>query len=91
VFSEIVPGTSTGPLTCSVGRDGQAEAHLGNMSESGYRSCRCGAVYDRSEHIVESREISSFECAVCGKTIENWNSAWVPRYRFIACPATESE
>jgi hypothetical protein len=31
------------------------------------------------------REISSFECAVCGKTIENWNSAWVPRYRFIAC------
>jgi hypothetical protein len=61
------------------------------MSESGHRSCKCGAVYDRSEHIVESREISSFECAVCGKTIENWNSAWVPRYRFIACPATESE
>ena len=54
------------------------------MSESGHRSCKCGAVYDRSEHIVEAREISSFECAVCGKTIENWNSAWVPRYRFIA-------
>jgi len=33
------------------------------MSESsGYRSCKCGAVYDRSEHIVEGREISSFEC-----------------------------
>jgi hypothetical protein len=62
------------------------------MSESsGYRSCKCGAVYDRSEHIVEEREISSFECAVCGKTIENWNSAWVPRYRFIACPARESD
>jgi hypothetical protein len=61
------------------------------MSESGHRSCKCGAVYDRSEHIAEAREISSFECAVCGKTIENWNSAWVPRYRFIACPATESE
>jgi hypothetical protein len=44
------------------------------MSESsGYRSCKCSAVYDRSEHIVEEREISSFECAVCGKTIENWN------------------
>jgi hypothetical protein len=65
---------------------------LGGMSESsGYRSCKCGAVYDRSEHIVEAREISSFECAVCGKTIENWNSAWVPRYRFIACPATDAE
>jgi hypothetical protein len=58
------------------------------MSESHYRSCKCGAVYDRSEHIAEAREISSFECAVCGATIENWNSAWVPRYRFIACPAT---
>jgi hypothetical protein len=57
------------------------------MSESGHRSWKCGAVYDRSEHIEEAREISSFECAVCGKTIENWNSAWVPRYRFIACPA----
>src|ERR1700691_3125675 len=38
---------------------------------------------------AESREIRSFECDVCGRTIENWNSAWVPRYRFIACPATE--
>jgi stage III sporulation protein SpoIIIAA len=43
------------------------------MSQSGHRSCKCGAVYDRSEHIAEAREISSFECAVCGKTIENWN------------------
>jgi hypothetical protein len=56
------------------------------MSESNHRTCKCGAVYDRSEHIVEEREISSFECAVCGATIENWNSAWVPRYRFIARP-----
>src|SRR5713101_7561812 len=61
------------------------------MSESGHRSCKCGAVYDRSEHIAEAREISSFECAVCGATIENWNSAWVPRYRFIACPARDAE
>src|SRR5258707_15069351 len=44
------------------------------------RSCRCGAVYDRSEHMVAEREISSFECAVCGATVENWNSAWVRRY-----------
>jgi len=56
------------------------------MTVAIYRSCKCGAVYDRSEHIVESREISSFECAVCGETLENWNSAWVPRYRFIAGP-----
>src|SRR5258706_15221520 len=62
------------------------------MSESsGYRTCKCGAVYDRSEHIAEAAEISSFECAVCGETIENWSSAWVPRYRFIACPARDAE
>jgi len=29
--------------------------------------------YDRSENIAEAREISSFECAVCGETIEKWN------------------
>jgi hypothetical protein len=40
-------------------------AHIGAVSESsGHRSCKCGAVYDRSEHMVEAREISSFECAV---------------------------
>src|SRR3954453_22956243 len=55
------------------------------MSESsGHRSCKCGAVYDRSEHMVAEREISSFKCAVCGETIENWNTTWVPRFRFIA-------
>jgi hypothetical protein len=71
--------------------NGQSVAHIVGMSESGHRSCKCGAVYDRSEHIAEAREISSFECAVCGATIENWNSAWVPRYRFIACPARDAE
>jgi stage III sporulation protein SpoIIIAA len=66
-------------------------AYWGMSETGGHRSCKCGAVYDRSEHIAEAREISSFECAVCGATIENWNSAWVPRYRFIACPAREAE
>jgi hypothetical protein len=71
--------------------NGPSVAHIVGMSESGHRSCKCGAVYDRSEHIAEAREISGFECAVCGATIENWNSAWVPRYRFIACPARDAE
>jgi hypothetical protein len=68
-------------------KTGSPKRILGMSESSGYRSCKCGAVYDRSEHMVEAREISSFECAVCGKTIENWNTAWVPRFRFIACPA----
>jgi len=62
-------------------------AHILTM-KSVHRACKCGAVYDRSEHIVEEREIDSFECAVCGETIENWNSAWVPRFRFIARPTS---
>src|SRR5437762_12370641 len=62
-------------------------AYWGMSESSGHRSCVCGAVYDRSEHMAAEREISSFECAVCGSTIENWNSAWVPRYQFIARPA----
>src|SRR3982074_3805757 len=81
----------SGTLMMSPLENGQSVAHIVGMSESGHRSCKCGAVYDRSEHIAEAREISSFECAVCGATIENWNSAWVTRYRFIACPARDAE
>jgi hypothetical protein len=33
-----------------------------------------------------SREIASFECAVCGQTLESWNTAWVPSFRLIAAP-----
>jgi hypothetical protein len=94
VISLIVAGLHRPQMAKKNGTAGQFGAHIEGMSESPlghHRSCKCGAVYDRSEHIVEAREISSFECAVCGATIENWNSAWVPRYRFIACPATEPE
>jgi hypothetical protein len=50
----------------SAGEYGQSVAHIVGMSESGHRSCKCGAVYDRSEHIAEvARKICSFECAVC--------------------------
>jgi len=34
--------------------------------------------YNRSEAMAPSREIGSFECAVCGVTIEAWNAAWCP-------------
>jgi hypothetical protein len=36
--------------------------------------------------MVPGRQISSFECTVCSKTIETWNSAWVPTYRLVAGP-----
>ena len=79
-LSDLGAGLLTGKRTVR-------SAYWGMSESSGHRSCRCGAVYDRSEHMVAEREISSFECAVCGATIENWNSAWVPRYQFIARPA----
>jgi hypothetical protein len=37
------------------------------------------------------REIDSFECILCGATLENWDSAWVPSYRLIAGPAIKSD
>jgi hypothetical protein len=59
---------------------------LADMSESHHRSCQCGAVYSRSEGMAPAREISSFECAVCDATLETWNTARVPIYRFLAGP-----
>jgi hypothetical protein len=56
------------------------------MTDSHHRKCECGAVYARSEHMVASREISSFECKVCDRTLEHWNSAWVPTYRLLMGP-----
>jgi hypothetical protein len=53
------------------------------MVETGNRSCECGAVYRRTEALAAGRQISSFECAVCGVTMESWNTAWVPAYRLV--------
>ena len=62
------------------------EAQTGGMAESNRRSCYCRAVYYRTQIIAVSCEISSFECKLCGTTLESWNSSWVPRYRLIAGP-----
>jgi len=54
-----------------------------------HRSCPCGAVYHRTEGMAPARQCSSFECAVCGQTLESWNTAWVPTYRLIAGPVRQ--
>jgi len=41
--------------------------------------------------MAPARQISSFECTVCGLTMENWNTAWVPAYRLIAAPVSMAE
>ena len=50
------------------------------------RQCRCGAIYHRSEAMAQSREIDSFECTICGVTLETWDTAWVPNYRLVSAP-----
>jgi len=60
------------------------------MQDRGHRSCGCGAIYRRTEAMAPSREMDSFECSVCGETLETWNSAWVPTYRLIAGPVVLS-
>ena len=45
----------------------------------------CGAIYSRTEHMAESREIASFECAVCNQTMETWNTG-VGADLFVAGP-----
>jgi hypothetical protein len=61
-----------------------------SMLDSHHRSCRCGAVYSRAEAMAPTRQIDSFECSVCGATLESWNTAWVPSYRLIAGPVRHS-
>lgn len=50
------------------------------------RQCRCGAIYHRSEAMAPSRQIDSFECTICGVTLEAWDTAWVPNYRLVSAP-----
>jgi hypothetical protein len=48
-----------------------------------HRKCQCGAIYRRSHAMAPTREMSSFECSLCGVTLESWNTAWVPNYRLV--------
>jgi len=35
------------------------------------RKYQCGAVYDRPEQVAQRREIESFDCKLCGTTVES--------------------
>jgi hypothetical protein len=61
------------------------------MMADAKRTCECGAVYRRTESLASAREIDSFECAVCGVTMESWNTAWVPAYRLIIGPVRKPD
>jgi len=56
------------------------------MSEPARRTCQCGAIYARNEAMAAGREISSYQCILCDRTLESWNSTWVPVYRLVVRP-----
>ena len=56
------------------------------MSDSTRRTCECGAIYARNEQMAAGREISCYQCVLCDRTMESWNSAWVPVYSLIMRP-----
>src|SRR5262249_57304377 len=62
-----------------------------SMTESFHRACKCGAIYRRTESMASGREINSFQCDVCGETLESWNTAWVPNYWLVAGPVRPPE
>lgn len=41
--------------------------------------------------MAATRQIASFECSLCNATLETWNTAWVPTYKFLAGPVKQPE
>ena len=54
-------------------------------------TCKCGALYERTEFHAAPREADSFVCPACGHTLEVFTAADAPRYRLISGPPPEPE
>lgn len=50
------------------------------------RTCKCGAVYERTEQSIPARDIEDFSCEVCGGELEHFSGAAVVSYRLIRRP-----
>lgn len=48
--------------------------------------CKCGAVYERGEIKLPVRDKDSYECSVCGETLDRWNASRIPTYKLISRP-----
>jgi predicted SprT family Zn-dependent metalloprotease len=76
----LAEGSDTGNITgidqeFGAGNCNPLTATNRKMAETHHRTCKCGAVYNRSESMAPWRQMSSFKCAVCGATMESWNTA----------------
>jgi hypothetical protein len=54
-------------------------------------TCKCGALYERTEFHAAPREADRFVCSACGHTLEVFTAANAPRYRLISGPPREPE
>ena len=54
------------------------------------RICQCGAVYERTETHEATVEAGSFDCPVCGHTLEVFSDMSAPRYRLLSRPTRKT-
>jgi hypothetical protein len=54
-------------------------------------TCKCGALYERTEFHSAPREADSFVCPACGHTLEIFGDVKARRYRLISGPERKPE
>jgi hypothetical protein len=50
-------------------------------------TCKCGALYERTEFHSAPREADSFVCSACGHILKMFSDVKAPRYRLISGPS----
>jgi hypothetical protein len=55
-----------------------------------FKSCSCGALYERREEKVPFRDKDSFSCLVCGEELESWNGSRIPVFGLIKRPPADA-
>jgi hypothetical protein len=49
-------------------------------------TCRCGALYERTEFMTRPDDRTAFNCSVCGELMETFKGERSPTYRLISGP-----
>jgi hypothetical protein len=73
-----------------VGVDALEQKHDGaKFAQLRFENAKCGATYQRTEHVTPQRGISRFECLLRHTPLESCQSTLVPRYRYVAGPVKQ--
>jgi hypothetical protein len=56
-------------------------------------TCECGAIYERAEKSVVSRDKDSFNCHICGHKLESWSGelSRIPVFKLMRRPETDTD